>query len=44
MEPTVRLPGDAPEALAPIHAMVRGQRLAHELARRLGHDPTRLQV
>jgi len=31
--------GEAPEALAPVLAVVRGQQLALELARRLGHDP-----
>jgi glutamine---fructose-6-phosphate transaminase (isomerizing) len=35
----VPLPGGAPEALAPIVAVVRGQQLAHELALRLGFDP-----
>lgn len=35
----VSLPPDAPEALAPILAVVRGQQLAYELALRLGHDP-----
>jgi glucosamine--fructose-6-phosphate aminotransferase (isomerizing) len=35
----VSLPADAPEALAPILAVVRGQQLAYELALRLGHDP-----
>jgi glucosamine--fructose-6-phosphate aminotransferase (isomerizing) len=35
----VWLPGDAPDALAPILAVVRGQQLAYELALRLGHDP-----
>jgi glucosamine--fructose-6-phosphate aminotransferase (isomerizing) len=30
---------EAPEALAPVLAVVRGQQLALELARRLGHDP-----
>ncbi len=35
----VSLPAEAPEALAPILAVVRGQQLAHELALRLGHDP-----
>ena len=33
------LPSDAPEALMPILAVVRGQQLARELALRLGHDP-----
>jgi glucosamine--fructose-6-phosphate aminotransferase (isomerizing) len=35
----VSLPADAPEALVPILAVVRGQQLAYELALRLGHDP-----
>jgi glucosamine--fructose-6-phosphate aminotransferase (isomerizing) len=35
----VPLPGEVPEALAPILAVVRGQQLAHELALRLGYDP-----
>ena len=35
----VPLPSDAPEALAPILAVVRGQQLARELALRLGYDP-----
>ena len=35
----VSLPGDLPESLAPITAVVRGQQLAYELARRLGRDP-----
>ena len=35
----VPLPGGAPEPLAPIVAVVRGQQLAHELALRLGYDP-----
>jgi glutamine---fructose-6-phosphate transaminase (isomerizing) len=35
----VPLPGDIPEPLAPIAAVVRGQQLAHELALALGHDP-----
>jgi glucosamine--fructose-6-phosphate aminotransferase (isomerizing) len=35
----VPLPGQAPEPLAPIVAVVRGQQLAHELALRLGYDP-----
>jgi glucosamine--fructose-6-phosphate aminotransferase (isomerizing) len=35
----VPLPGDVPEPLAPIVAVVRGQQLAHALALRLGHDP-----
>jgi len=35
----VPLPNDAPEPLAPIVAVVRGQQLAHELALRLGYDP-----
>jgi glutamine---fructose-6-phosphate transaminase (isomerizing) len=35
----VSLPPEAPEALAPILAVVRGQQLAYELALRLGHDP-----
>lgn len=35
----VSLPADAPEALAPILAVVRGQQLAYELALRLGYDP-----
>jgi glutamine---fructose-6-phosphate transaminase (isomerizing) len=33
------LPGDVPETLAPIPAVVRGQQLAYELATALGHDP-----
>jgi len=37
----VSLPGDVPEPLAPIVAVVRGQQLAHELATALGHDPDR---
>jgi glucosamine--fructose-6-phosphate aminotransferase (isomerizing) len=37
----VPLPGDVPEPLAPIVAVVRGQQLAHALALRLGHDPDR---
>jgi glutamine---fructose-6-phosphate transaminase (isomerizing) len=37
----VSLPGDIPEPLAPIVAVVRGQQLAHELATALGHDPDR---
>jgi glutamine---fructose-6-phosphate transaminase (isomerizing) len=35
------LPGDAPEPLVPIVAVVRGQQLARELALALGHDPDR---
>jgi glucosamine--fructose-6-phosphate aminotransferase (isomerizing) len=35
----VSLPGDVPEALAPIVAVVRGQQLARELAIALGYDP-----
>jgi glucosamine 6-phosphate synthetase-like amidotransferase/phosphosugar isomerase protein len=35
----VPLPPEAPEALTPILAVVRGQQLAYELALRLGHDP-----
>ena len=35
----VTLPGDAPETLAPILAVVRGQQLAYELATALGRDP-----
>jgi glutamine---fructose-6-phosphate transaminase (isomerizing) len=35
----VPLPGDIPEPLAPIAAVVRGQQLAHELASALGYDP-----
>jgi glucosamine--fructose-6-phosphate aminotransferase (isomerizing) len=35
----VALPGDAPETLAPILAVVRGQQLAYELATALGLDP-----
>jgi glucosamine--fructose-6-phosphate aminotransferase (isomerizing) len=35
----VPLPAAAPEALAPILAVVRGQQLARELALRLGLDP-----
>jgi glucosamine--fructose-6-phosphate aminotransferase (isomerizing) len=38
-EADVSLPGDAPEALMPIPAVVRGQQLAYELALRLGYDP-----
>jgi glutamine---fructose-6-phosphate transaminase (isomerizing) len=38
-EVDVSLPHDAPEALAPIVAVVRGQQLAYSLALRLGHDP-----
>jgi glucosamine--fructose-6-phosphate aminotransferase (isomerizing) len=37
----VSLPGDVPEPLVPIVAVVRGQQLAHELAKALGHDPDR---
>ena len=37
----VSLPGDVPEPLAPIVAVVRGQQLAHELATALGYDPDR---
>jgi glucosamine 6-phosphate synthetase-like amidotransferase/phosphosugar isomerase protein len=33
------LPGESPEPLAPIVAVVRGQQLARELALRLGYDP-----
>jgi glucosamine--fructose-6-phosphate aminotransferase (isomerizing) len=36
---TARWPEEAPEALVPILAVVRGQQLALELARRLGRDP-----
>ena len=35
----VPLPGEIPEPLAPIVAVVRGQQLAHELAMALGYDP-----
>ena len=35
----IGLPRQAPESLAPILAVVRGQQLAYELALRLGHDP-----
>jgi glucosamine 6-phosphate synthetase-like amidotransferase/phosphosugar isomerase protein len=35
----VPLPREAPEPLAPILAVVRGQQLALELALRLGYDP-----
>jgi glutamine---fructose-6-phosphate transaminase (isomerizing) len=35
----VSLPAGVPDALAPIGAVVRGQQLAYELARALGHDP-----
>jgi glucosamine--fructose-6-phosphate aminotransferase (isomerizing) len=35
----VSLPAQAPEPLAPIVAVVRGQQLAHGLAIRLGYDP-----
>ena len=35
----VSLPAAAPEALAPILAVVRGQQIAYELALRLGYDP-----
>ena len=35
----VWLPGDVPETLAPIVAVVRGQQLAYELATALGYDP-----
>ena len=38
-EADVSLPGDTPEALMPIPAVVRGQQLAYELAIRLGYDP-----
>jgi glutamine---fructose-6-phosphate transaminase (isomerizing) len=37
----VSLPADMAEPLAPIVAVVRGQQLAYELARRLGYDPDR---
>jgi glucosamine--fructose-6-phosphate aminotransferase (isomerizing) len=37
----ISLPTDAPEPLAPILAVVRGQQLAYELATALGHDPDR---
>jgi glucosamine--fructose-6-phosphate aminotransferase (isomerizing) len=37
----VQLPGEVPEPLAPILAVVRGQQLAHGLALRLGYDPDR---
>jgi glucosamine--fructose-6-phosphate aminotransferase (isomerizing) len=39
MPAEVSLPAEAPEALAPILAVVRGQQLAYELALRLGRDP-----
>jgi glucosamine--fructose-6-phosphate aminotransferase (isomerizing) len=35
----VPLPSRAPESLAPVIAVVRGQQLAHALAIRLGYDP-----
>lgn len=35
----IPLPGEVPESLAPIVAVVRGQQLAYELALRLGFDP-----
>jgi glucosamine--fructose-6-phosphate aminotransferase (isomerizing) len=35
----VPLPGEVPEPLAPIVAVVRGQQLARELATALGYDP-----
>jgi len=35
----VSLPGDVPETLAPIVAVVRGQQLAYALATALGRDP-----
>jgi glucosamine--fructose-6-phosphate aminotransferase (isomerizing) len=35
----VQLPGETPEPLAPIVAVVRGQQLARELALALGRDP-----
>jgi glutamine---fructose-6-phosphate transaminase (isomerizing) len=35
----VPLPGNPPESLTPIVAVVRGQQLAHELALLLGYDP-----
>jgi glucosamine--fructose-6-phosphate aminotransferase (isomerizing) len=35
----VSLPGEVPEPLAPIVAVVRGQQLARELATALGYDP-----
>jgi glutamine---fructose-6-phosphate transaminase (isomerizing) len=35
----VALPREAPDALSPIAAVVRGQQLAYELAVRLGYDP-----
>jgi len=38
-EVDLALPGEAPEPLVPIAAVVRGQQLAHGLALRLGHDP-----
>ncbi len=37
----VPLPGEVPEPLTPILAVVRGQQLAHGLALRLGYDPDR---
>src|SRR5262249_20176853 len=38
-EADLSLPAEAPEALMPIIALVRGQQLAHALALRLGYDP-----
>jgi glucosamine--fructose-6-phosphate aminotransferase (isomerizing) len=35
----VPMPSDAPEPLAPILAVLRGQQLAYELSLRLGYDP-----
>jgi glucosamine--fructose-6-phosphate aminotransferase (isomerizing) len=40
-ETDVALPDQAPESLAPILAVVRGQQLAYDLALRLGYDPDR---
>lgn len=37
----VTWPREAPESLAPILAVVRGQQLAHQLALQLGYDPDR---
>ena len=36
---SIRWDEDAPEALATVHAVVRGQQIALELARLLGRDP-----
>lgn len=38
-EADVGLPADIPEALSPIVTVVRGQQIAYNLARALGHDP-----